>query len=113
MPQYIEVGGVFAPDEGGERDISHHIEHDHGQCGDSTEEAEDLTRSEEDADEQETHNLEDLLYVNRNIGCFVHRVDLNTLYCGSRRADLPDCEFPARRHLLRSGKLTIWKICST
>ncbi len=76
MPQYIEVGGVFAPDEGGERDISHHIEHDHGQCGDSTEEAEDLTRSEEDADEQETHNLEDLLYVNRNIGCFVHRVDL-------------------------------------
>src|SRR5260370_23460338 len=76
MRQYTKVGGVCAADEGGERDISHQIEHDHGQCGDSTEEAEDLIRSEEDADEQETHNLEDLLYVNRNIGCFVHRVDL-------------------------------------
>src|SRR5215469_11368386 len=76
MPQYTEVSGVFAPDEGGERDISQHIEHDHGQCCDSAEEAEDLIRSEEDADEEETHNLEDLLYVNRNIGGFVHRVNL-------------------------------------
>src|SRR6266704_3379306 len=27
MPQYIEVGGVFASYEGGERDISHYIHH--------------------------------------------------------------------------------------
>ncbi len=77
MPQYIEVGGVFASYEGGERDISHYIEHDHRQCSDGTEEAEDQVRSKEDANEQETPNLEELLYVNRYIRCLVHRVNLS------------------------------------
>ncbi len=75
MPQYIEVGGVFASNESGECDISHYIEHDHGQCGDSTKEAEDLGRSKENADEQETPNLEELLNVNRNIRGLVRWVE--------------------------------------
>src|SRR5262249_46077824 len=77
MPQYIEVGRVFAPDERGECGISHYIKHYYGQCGDGAEETEDLVCSEDDADEEETPNLEELLCVNRNIGCLVYRMDLS------------------------------------
>src|SRR5260370_28987906 len=65
MPPHIEVSGVFTPDKGGEREVCHYIQHDNGQCGDSAEEAEDLACSEENADKQETHNLKDLLDMNR------------------------------------------------
>ena len=77
MPHYIEVFRMFAPDESSESDISHYIEHDHGQCGDGTQEAEDQTRTEDNTDESETNNLEDLLYMNGNIGCLVYRVNLS------------------------------------
>src|ERR1700686_3553639 len=73
---YAEVGGAFAPDEGGEREVCQYVEYDNGQCGDSAEEAEDLTGSEEDADEHETQNLEDLLDMYCHIRRFMPRVNL-------------------------------------
>src|SRR5260370_39967588 len=75
MPPYIEVGRVFASDKDGEREIGQHIQHDNSQRGDVAEEAEDLACSEENADKQETHNLKDLLDMNRYSGCLMHRMD--------------------------------------
>src|SRR5579864_5526424 len=75
MPPHIIVGGVFTPDKGGERDVCQYIQHDNGQCGDSAEEAEDLACPEENADKQETHNLKDLLDMNRYGWCLMHRMD--------------------------------------
>src|SRR5260370_41693176 len=75
MPPYIEVGGVLASDKGGEREVRHYIQHDNGQCGGSAEGAEDLACSEENADKQETHNLKDLLDMNRYSGRLMPRMD--------------------------------------
>ena len=77
MAQYIEIGRMFSPDESSESYISHYIEHDYGQRSDGTQEAEDLTRTEDYTDGSETNNLEDLLYMNGNIGCLVYRVNLS------------------------------------
>src|SRR5260370_2521829 len=84
MPPYIEVGRVLASDKGGERDVCHYIQHDNGQCGDGAEEAEDLACPEENADKQETHNLKDLLDMNRYGGCLLH-----PMYRPLRRRERP------------------------
>src|SRR5215467_13329192 len=89
MAQYIEIGRVFTPDKGGECDIRHDVEYDHSQCSDSAKEAEDLTRTENNTYESETNNLEDLLDMNGNIGCFVYRVDLPQ--SGWQRSRLSHC----------------------
>src|SRR5258708_15792450 len=75
MPPYIEVGRVFASDKDGESEIGQHIQHDNSQSGDGAEEAEDLACPEENADKQETHNLKDLLDMNRYGWCLMHRMD--------------------------------------
>src|SRR5260370_7618498 len=74
LPQ-VKVRAVFTPHKGSEGKISQYVQHNHGKGGDGTQEAEDLARSEENADEQETHNLENLLDMYSHKGGFMHRVD--------------------------------------
>src|SRR2546426_1504453 len=74
LPQF-KVRTVFTPHKGSEGKISQYVQYNHGKRGDSTQEAEDQACSEENADKQETHNLENLLNMHSHKGGFMHRVD--------------------------------------